>query len=154
MGRMYSLTTQITATTQLDIFEVIPSDDRIIVVHGLYITQASETGDAQEEFLAIKLMRGHTSSGSGGSSVTPERMNTNDSSSGFTATSGNTTVATGGSPVTLHQEAFNIRAGMQYIPTPETRITANQSTSRLVARLASTPADAITLYATMLVEEI
>lgn len=154
MGRMYSLTTAATASTQIDLFEVVPADDRPVVIHGLYITQAGEVGDVEEEFLLIKIIRGHTAGGSGGSSITPARLNINDTTSGFTASGNNTTVASSGSYETLHQEAFNVRAGMQYIPTPETRIVTTQGQSRFVVRLATTPADSIMLYATLLVEEI
>jgi hypothetical protein len=64
----YSTTFQnITISAQQDLFEISPADDMPCVALGFWFSQGSDAGDAEEEFLRIACIRGHTTSGSGGS---------------------------------------------------------------------------------------
>lgn len=73
---------------------------------------------------------------------------------GGTAESSNTTVATGGTPSTVLERGFNIRVGLYYVPTPETRIVLSPS-QRLVFRAAGLhSSNNVTYDSTCLFEEI
>ncbi len=75
---------------------------------------------------------------------------------GFTAEVLNTVVATGGSPVTLHEGAFNPRGPYNFFwpmyPDADLRPRLSQADNRAVIRFAA-PASAITLAGTLYVLE-
>lgn len=155
MGRMYAVTFEAVAVTaQVDFFEITPADDKPCIIHGCYLSQSSDTGDAAEEMLRVKIIRGHTTGGSGGSAPTPASLNPADAAAGFTAETNNTTIASAGTTVDLHSEAFNIRSGWVYMPTPEARPVVNQGNTTLVVRLMAAPADSLTISGTLIVEEM
>jgi len=156
MGRMYSVSFEAVAVTAAqDFFEISPADDKPVLVHGLYLSQASDVGDAADEMLRIKILRGHTTSGSGGSAPTPAPLQSSaGTAAGFAAEVNNTTIASAGTAVDLHAEAFNIRAGLQYIPTPEARPGASQANTTLIVRLMAAPADSLTMSGTLILEEL
>lgn len=156
MGRMYAVTFEnVAVTASQDFFEISPADDKPVLIHGLYLSQASDVGDAADEMLRIKILRGHTTSGSGGSAPTPAPLNSSaGAAAGFAAEVNNTTIASAGTAVDLHAEAFNIRAGLQYIPTPEARPGASQANTTLIVRLMAAPADSLTMSGTLILEEL
>lgn len=155
MGRIYAVEFEGQAVSaQVDFFEIQPADDKPCIIHALYLSQSSDVGDSAEEILRVQIIRGHTSSGSGGSSYTPRALNPDDAAAGFTAETLNTTIASAGTTNNLHSEAFNIRTGLAYIPTPETRPMAKQGNTTLVVRLMAAPADALTMSGTLIVEEV
>ena len=155
MGRMYSVSfTAVAVTAQQDFFEITPADDKPCVIHALYLAQSSDAGDAADEQLAIRVVRGHSTSGSGGSAPTPRPMNPSDTAAGFASEVNNTTIASSGTGVDLHADAFNVRAGYQMIWTPEMRPQVSQGAGvTLCVRLVTTPADSLTMSGTLLVEE-
>ena len=53
----------------------------------------------------------------------------------------------------IHEDAFNIRVGLQYLPPPEQRIVISPS-GVLVLELPSAPADEITMAISVVLEEI
>lgn len=156
MGRLYTVSfTGIGVSAQVDFFEISPADDKPVLIHGLYLSQSSDVGDAADEMIRVNILRGHTSSGSGGSSATPVPLQSSaGAAAGFAAETNNTTIASAGTAVVLHAEAFNIRAGMQYIPTPEARPGASQGNTTLVVRLMAAPTDSLTMEGTLIVEEL
>ena len=109
--------------------------------------------DAQDEQLAIQIKAGSTTTGSGGTTPTPVPTDFGDAASGATTKVNNTTKATAGTIVTLHSDAFNVRAGWQYRPTPEERIVI-RGARRLTVELGTTPADSITFSGTLYFREI
>ena len=59
MSRIYAVPFEnIAVTAAQDFFDIAPADDKICVIHGCWISQSTEVGDAQEEFLRIKIIRG------------------------------------------------------------------------------------------------
>lgn len=154
MGRMYSAIFSAVAVSAIqDLLEIVAPADAVVVIHACFISQSSEEKDAEDEQLYVTWTRAHTTSGSGGSSVTPQPLETGDAAFGGTVEANNTTQATGGTPLVLHSESFNIRAGWAYIPTPEARIVLSPS-QRLVLELPAAPADAVTMDGTLIFEEI
>lgn len=156
MGRMYAVVfDNVTVTAGQDLFEVTPADDKAVLIHAVYLSQSSDVGDAQEELLRVTIKRGHTTGGSSGSTFTPVPLSSSAGAAfGGIAKTNNTTVATSGTAVLLHAEAFNVRAGMAYIPTPEARPGASQANTTLVVRLEAAPADSLTMSGTLIIEEL
>lgn len=153
MGRIYTVEFEdVTVSAQVDFFEILPATQKPCKLHAVFISQNTELGDAAEEQLRIRIIRGHTTSGSGGAAPTPVPLNSADAAAGFAAETNNTTIASAGTAVNLHSESFNVRAGYQLIFTPEMRpVVKNAET--LVVRLMAAPADALDLSGTIYVEE-
>ena len=157
MGRMYSIEFEnVSVTAAQDFFALKPADDKPILIHGIYLSQFSDVGDSAEEILRVKIIRGAATIGSGGSNPTPRPMDSNDAASGITTNSrvNDTTETSGGSPVDLHSDAFNIRVGWVYIPTPEMRIRCDEGDGFIAVALMAAPADAVSMSGTLYFEEI
>lgn len=155
MGRMYAVSfTEVAVTVAVDVFELTPADDKPLAIHGIILAQSTDVGDVAEEIIPIRLIRGFTSSGSGGSVPTPVPLGPNDTAAGFTAETNNTTGATTGTTTDLLSDAWNIRVGYQVWFPPEARPMVSQANTTLVLRLASAPADSIDLSGTIYVEEL
>lgn len=153
--RMYSaLFNNVAVSAAQDIFEIVAPSTAMVVVHSCFLGQVTDYGDAASEGLRVQFIRGHTGSGSGGSTVTPVRLGGNNyPTAASTVEANNTTPASGGSPDTVFIDVFNIQVGWQYIPPPEQRIYVRPS-ERLVLNLPTAPADAITMSGTLIFEEI
>ena len=157
MGRMYSVPfSAVSVSAAQDLFEVLASTAKPIVLHEIIIAQSSDYGDAAAEGLGIlvKKATGSYTSGSGGSTVTPAKHSTNDAAAGPTAEINNTSQASAGSGAltTIRAEAFNVQAGWQYLPPPEARITFLPAEAIVVSITA--PADAVTMSGTLVFEEL
>jgi len=154
MGRMYTATfSAVAVTAQQDLFEIVAPSDAVVILHGLYLSQSSDVGDAAEELLQVAIKSGATTSGSGGSAVTPAPLALGDAAFGGTVEANNTTKASTGTIVTHHKESFNIRTGLAYVPTPEARKVLSPS-ARLTVELMTTPGDSLTMDGTIVFEEI
>lgn len=159
MSRMYVAYFDATAVTAaiFDFFEFTPADDKPVVLHSAFISQITEVGDAQEEFMEITIRRGGTAmtSGSGGAAgATPVGLDATYAAAGFTYEVCNTTEATFTAGVEVHHEAFNVRTGWQYRPTPEERLNCSQANGGFVIRCESTPVDSISFVGTAIIEEL
>lgn len=155
-GRVYTAQFEGTAVTAaVDLFELIPATNKPISVHGLFIAQASDLGDAAEEILRYQVIRGHATSGSGGSSgVAPVPVDEFDAAAGFSYETCNTTQASTGTAVVLHSGAFNIRVGEALWLPPEDRWKCSAGANRLVVRLMAAPTDSLTMSGTIYAEEL
>lgn len=152
MPRRYSCAmSAVAVTAQSDLWEITAPAAGIVRIAGVLIGQSTDYGDAAAEGLTIDIIRAYTSSGSGGSSVTPTPTNSSDSAAGSTVERNNTTIASGGSPVTLLSDAMNIQAGYQMIWPPE-HMPILRNSERLVVRM-SAPADSLTVSSTLIFEE-
>ena len=155
MGRVYAVSFEgVTVTTQVDFFELTPADDKPIAIHGLFLSQSSDVGDAAEEILRVKIIRGHATGGSGGSAPTPAPLDPADAAAGCAAETNNTTIASTGTAVDLYADAFNIRSGLATIFPPEMRPQASQANTTIVVRLMAAPADSLTMSGTLYFEEL
>ena len=153
MGMMYAATFGAVAVTAAqDVFEIVAPSDKCVIVHEVVIEQSSDAGDAQAELLRVQAIRGFTTSGSGGSAVTPAPLESGNAAAGSSVEANNTTVATTGTTATIFDRAFNVQIGFFWQPTPECRIVLSPS-HRLVIRIPA-PADSLTMHGTMVFEEI
>jgi hypothetical protein len=153
-GRVYTVEFEGTAVTaQVDFFEIDAAAEKPVEVIGLVLSQSSDVADAAEEILRFRVIRGHTTGGSGGSAPTPRPVNPTDAAAGFAAETLNTTIASAGTGVNLHSDSFNIRAGYQlWLPPGCEWVTSG--TSLLVVRLMAAPADSLTMSGTLYVREL
>lgn len=126
----------------------------VIRVHRACLWQTTDLGDAAEEVLRTEWIRGTATSGSGGQTAVITPLNPFDASTTglFTAEMLNTTVASTGTPVAMAVMGWNIRIPLDALYPPEQVIVA-RTTERLVFRV-SAPADAITVNAAFLVEQL
>lgn len=155
MDRIYTVSfTQVAITTAVDLFELTPADDKPIEILGFFFGQSSDVGDAAAEQLPYRVIRGHTTSGSGGATTnTPRPLNRSGVAAGFVAETNNTTAAAAGSPVDLHADVINIQAGEKMWLPEGCEWEASQGDTTLVIRLAAAPADSITCSGTLYVRE-
>lgn len=147
MARAYTVIYEGSPSAAVDLFEIVAPAAGTIKLAWIDFGQSSDYGDAAAEGLALKVIRAHSTSGSGGSSATPRPCNSADAAAAGTYEVGNTTQATGGSPVTLHSTALNIQAGYQFVWPAGMEPTVRNS-ERMVVTLAAA-ADAITVGVTI-----
>lgn len=155
MGRMYTVEfDNVAVTTAVDHFEITPADDKPVAIHGVILTQSSDVGDAAEEILRVRIIRGYTTSGSGGAAPTPRPLSPLDTAAGFTAETNNSTLATTGTTNELYSLAYNIRSGLELWFPPEARPLVTQANTTLVVRLLAAPTDSLTMSGTLIAEEL
>ena len=149
---LYTVTfSAVGVSVQQDLFEIVSPAAGVIIIHEIVLAQTSDMGDAAAESLQILLVRGHTTSGSGGASFTPTPVSTKYPVASATCEINNTTIATAGTGVNVYADAWNIQSGYSKTWTPETRPLLRNS-ERLVVR-QSAPADSITCSGTLTFEE-
>lgn len=154
MSRMYTVQfSGVTVSVAQDFFEIAPATNRPIAIWGLHLAQYSDVGDAAEEILRYQVIRGFTTSGSGGTAPTPTPTDEFDPAAGFTAEVNNTTVATTGTTVTLHSGSFNVRVGESLWLPPEAVWQCSAGASRIVVRLSAAPVDPVDMVGTLYVYE-
>ena len=161
MARVYSLEFEnqsiTTAGGDRDLFYVAPGDDKDVKVLGWTLSQFSDVGDAAEEILRLRLIRGHTTVGSGGTAYTAAnvaRVEPGDSNPSFVARHNDTTIASAGTAVNLWSGGFNIRVGEIFWLPQECQWTVTQTEGSVVLRLMAGPADDVTMSGTFFVMEM
>ena len=84
MGRIYSVSTAAVAvTTAIDVAELVAAAGKPFILHEVVLGQYSDAGDAAAEVLSVLIKRGiGYTSGSGGSTPTPAKMQTRDTAAG------------------------------------------------------------------------
>lgn len=154
MGRMYRGTfSAVAITVAQDLFEIVAPADAVVLLHGWGFSQSSDVGDAAEEMATVLVKSGQTTSGSGGSSVTPVPHALGDAAFGGTTEANNTTKATTGTIVTHDVRNVNLRVGVDVVYTPEDRIVLSPS-ARMTIELLGAPADSITASGYYVIEEL
>lgn len=153
-GRIYTVSfTEVPVTAAVDVFELTAADDKPIEIVGLFLGQSSDFGDAQAENIPYSILRGHTTSGSGGTATTPRPLNASDSAAGFAAETNNTTAASAGTALLLHAGVFNVAVG-EALWFPDGCQPSAPQASLLVVRLTNVPADSLDLSGTLYVREV
>lgn len=159
MGRLYTATFKgIAVTAVQDLIEILSPTDAVTVIHSWVLSQTTEVKDAEEEMLLLTTNRGvgTVTSGSGGSTITPQPVADGDSAYGGTIERNNTTpmaAGTGTLETDLEVYAWNVRMPFVQIYTPETRPVISPG-NRWTLELETAPADSITMNLTVTLEEI
>jgi hypothetical protein len=138
-----------TVSAAQDLLEFVAPSDAVVLIHEVHIGQSSDGASADSEMLQTSIIRGHTTSGSGGGSATVTPLETGMPAAGGTYERNNTTQATT-SGVTLTTDAFNVLNGYSAVFDPPLVVSPSQ---RCVVTL-SAPADALTLHARALIDEL
>lgn len=141
------------ANGDYDVFELDPAADKPIEICGWDLGQISEVQEAQEEQLRFTIGRGHTTDGTGGSSVTPVPLQIADAAAGFTADILRTAIASGGTNTIMWAFSMNVRSGHQWGPVPEGYGFFHAGSNLLVMRLATAVADDLTFQGSIMVRE-
>jgi hypothetical protein len=139
-----------TVSAAQDLLEFVAPSDAVVLIHEVHIGQSSDGASADSEMLQTSIIRAHSTSGSGGGSATLTPLETGQPAAGGTYERNNTTQATGGSPTTLTTDAFNVLNGYSAVFDPPLVVSPSQ---RCVVTL-SAPADALTLHARALIDEL
>lgn len=153
-GRQYAVTwdAATAVSAMIDIFEILPADDKPVQLDELTIWQTTDVKDAEEEILQIQVIIGYTTSGSGGASGTVGRLYAGEAAASFTAEVRNTTTATTGTPYIVHADGWNVRAPYIWTPPPGWQPYGTQAIP-LYVRLPVAPADSLTMNAMIKVRE-
>lgn len=148
---MWSATFEnVTVSALQDLFELVAPTDQTVCIHRVLVSQNSDAGDAEAEMARVRFIRGHATSGSGGSTATPVDLGTSGATYTGTCEINNTTPASSGG-ASVHVEGFNVQAGLDYMPPPEQRIWLKPS-QRLVVNLPAAPADGLSVDGTLIYE--
>lgn len=154
MSRIYYVAINaVAATAAQDIFEILPADDKPVVLHGFEISQSSDTDSEQLQVL-VKRLPATVTSGTGGSSATIQKRISSDANASFAAEINNTSRAsTSTTAQPLFSIGWNVLSGCGMLLTPETRPIFVQGEA-LIIGLEGAPADSITLNGYLIVEEL
>lgn len=138
----------VAVTVAQDLIEILAPTDAIVEVPEFELSQSTELGDAQEEQLRLRWRRGigTVTSGSGGSTSTPQPYEDGDVAFGGTVEVNNTTkmVAGTGSIENFPEFCWNVRQEKLKIQVPERCHTISPG-NRLVLELIAAPADSISM---------
>jgi hypothetical protein len=132
-----------------DLIEFVAPSDAVVLLYEVHISQSSDGASTDSEMLQTTVVRGLTVSGSGGGSATVTPVETGQPAAGGTYERNNTTQATT-SGVTVLASAFNVLNGFVHVFDPPLVLSPSQ---RCVLTL-SAPADALTLSANALIDEL
>lgn len=161
MGRIYTVVYQGTITNaggDSDLLELLPADDKPVLLRGMLLSQTSEVGDAAEEGLRISVIRlpATVTSGSGGSAATPNPPDSADVAAGVAAEVNNTTVATTSSTaVILAEIGWNERNSPFDFWWPDASFAPKAKQGEaIVVRMQTTPADDFSGCFTFWIEEM
>ena len=147
----------VAVTAAQDLFEIAAPSTGIVMILEWQIFQSTDVGDTAEEILEIETVRGDGSvtSGSGGSTVTPQPIDNGDGASGSTVEANNTTrmAAGAGTLDVLRKYGWNVRIPMECIYIPETRPIITPG-DRWTLSLNDAPADSLTMSGSITFVEI
>lgn len=153
-GRIYSVTKSGTAVTAVqDLLAITATAGMAFKVHEVVISQTGQTTVGNLNF-SLKRLPTVVTTGSGGTAITPQKMNNGDASAVATARANDTVQATtSGTMSLLRAEAWNPINGYQYMPYPDDQpiIAPNQA---FVVSLDTAPAASISLSITAVIEEL
>jgi hypothetical protein len=139
-----------TVSAAQDLIEIVAPSDAVVLIHEVHISQSSDGASSDSEMLQTTIVRAHSTSGSGGGSATVTPVETGQPAAGGTYERNNTTQATGGSPVTVSADAFNVLNGFVAVFDPPIAVSPGV---RCVITV-SAPADALTMSARALIDEL
>lgn len=157
-GRPYGVVLPATASAvAIDYLELIAGASVAMELWGYKVGQTTELGDAQEEQIDYYVKRGagtYTSGSGGNTGVARTPFKPGDSAATFTAESANTTkIAVGtGTLVTLVNDTFNLRSGLQEWFPPEFTPGCGPSQA-LALGMTGAPVDSVTWVVTGFVME-
>lgn len=148
----------VTVSAAQDFFEILAPAGAAVLVEAVKLSQNTELGDAAEEQLELRIVRGvgSVTTGSGGSTATAQPVNDNGSAAfGGTVEINNTTImaAGSGSLETLGSESWNVRNEKWLLP-PNGYGWVIPAGGRLTIECVAAPADALDVNGTAYLRQI
>jgi hypothetical protein len=142
------------ASGDVDLFELDAAAEKPIELYGLFLAVTSEvaTNVGEDEFARLRVIRGHTGTGNG-TTTTPRAVDQGDGAAGFTAKVLGATIASAGTALNLHSDAWNVRAGFQFW-WPEKSGPQTAGADLLVVRHMAALADDVTISGTAYILEV
>jgi hypothetical protein len=154
MARRYSASFSAVAVTAIqDLFSLVVAANEPVRILACYLSQHTDVGDSEEEMLRVQIIRGYGTVGSGGSAPSVYNLDVKGTGNSATCRANDDTPSSAGTPQIMHCEAFNIRSGWVYIPTPETQIRVDNADDIVVVKLIAAPGDSVTMNGTLYWEE-
>lgn len=157
MARAYTIEFEAQSVTNAngdyDLFSIQPASNKPIEIVGLVLATTSELAEAQEEWLRIGVVRGHTSL-TGGTSKTPRPADEFDAASGATCAALHSTIASSGTAVQLYSDAFQVRNGYQFWWPDGFGPRCSSAATSIVVRLIAAVTDDVTMSGTCSFREI
>jgi len=141
----------VSVTAAQDVWELVMPATTKGRLREVRIGQYSDAGDTEAELLSVQIIRGYTTTGSGGAAATPANLRSWSRAAAATVKRNNTTVAQDGTAVVLLADTFNVASGFWYRPPVEEMIYLDNG-ERLVVRITA-PADGLTTSSTLVFEE-
>lgn len=153
-GRIYTVTKAATNVSGVqDLLNLTATAGMAFKVHEIVISQTGQTTVGNLNF-SLKRLPSAVTTGSGGTAVTPQKMNNGDVAATVTARANDTTQATTtGTASVLRAEAWNPINGYQYMPYPDDQPVIAPSQAFIVS-LDTIPAATISLSVSATIEEL
>ena len=154
MPRQYTCKTEnVTVSAAQDLISITGASGKICRIKRISVGATNTTTPTNQEIrLRCRYLPATVTAGSGGSSITPAKLDQGDAAATFTSRGNDTTPATtSGTAVVLWAQGVNILAGLDY--SFEDMPTVNVSTA-FVFELLSTVSGTVALSAEVDVEEI
>lgn len=145
-GAKYTVTVSSVSVSALqDLWEGLVPADAVVIPIEMRFGQVSDFGDAEAEIRSVTLKRitGAPTSGTGGTTPTPAKHETQFAASGMTWEANNTTQLSGGTSVSLNTYPVNFHLPEVVIPLAEGRYVFSPS-ERMLVTLDAAPTDAVT----------
>jgi hypothetical protein len=156
-GREYTVefenVTLAAASGDIDLFSIDPATDKPVAIKSVVIKTTSELQEAQEEWLRLRIIRGHTTVGSGGAAATARPLAPGDSAFGGSCRTNDTTIASAGTAVNLWSDALQVRVGYELFRAPEDYFWT-AGAEFIVVRLMAAVTDDVIANATIDIVEI
>lgn len=138
--------TGVTVSAAQDLFSLKNASGTVGKLIALYLSQSVKSQDANDAQLAYQIKIGATTQGSGGSTPSAVSSRFEATTSGMTVHANDTTQANTGTITTPHSDAFNDRAGLVFVPTPDMQdlLTWGGATAMCLAVTLSAPSQTYT----------
>ncbi len=157
MSRVYTIEFENATITNAggsrELFYIEPVVNKPVKILGWKFVQISDLGDANEEVLRVRMIRGHTTASSGGANPDAAPLNPSDTAAAFDARTNDTTLASGGTAVNIESGGFNIRVGEQVFLPEQYRPAVTATQESIVLRLMAAPSEDMSMSGTLWVEE-
>ena len=147
MGRMYTVEfSEVSVSAQQDLFQ-IEANTVPAIIHAIYISQSSDTGDASAAMVSIRINRVTDAVTDDLATV---QLDKGDATQLADVAINETVELTTGLEV-IHSEVWNIALPFIWLPTPEMRIVVEVGNA-VVVNMNTT--DTLTMSGTMYFEEV
>lgn len=163
MGIFTATFSAIAVSAAQDVFEIVAPSNSRVAIRRILLGQYTldEETIAESDLVGVQIIRGYTTTGSGGAAVNAKNIDEYGPDDNCTIARNNDTLATAGSPFILVSEAWNVMGGYVWPTTfPPSILYPNKTgliiikpSTRLVVRIIA-PKASMTMNGTLEFEEL